>query len=149
MLRRESVRVHVSLGEAAPQATTIPSRWIPSRRLPSLRLLLRPRLCRWGLRRLSTGVPVLRLSLRRVPDLRGPGLPGPRLRTGAGLPAADATLRGALKPNPSLLHRRLLLLARRWSDGRLLLGMGAGCAGSAPGALSTAEPLGGTMGAAT
>ncbi len=41
MLRRESVRVHVSLGEAAPQATTIPSRWIPSRRLLSLRLLLR------------------------------------------------------------------------------------------------------------
>jgi hypothetical protein len=81
--------------------------------------------------------------------LRGPGLPGPRLRTGAGLPAADATLRGALNPNPSLLHRRLLLLARRWSDGRLLLGMGAGCAGSAPGALSTAGPLGGTMGAAT
>ena len=31
-----------------------------------------------------------------------------------------------VNPNPSLLRRRLLLLARRWSDGRLLLGMGAG-----------------------
>src|SRR5216684_3312398 len=76
----------------------------------------------------------LRLSLRRVP-----GLSGPSLCTGAGLSAAG--LCGSLSPTRSLLHQRLLLPARRWGDGRLFLEMGTRCAGSAPGALSTAGPL--------
>src|SRR5260370_32312596 len=124
----------------------IPSRWIPSRRLPSLRLLLRPRVRRRGLRRLSVRVPVLwlsvlwlsvlslRLSLRVL-------LPRPGLRAGSGLPAADAGLCGSLNPTRSLLPKRLLPSARRWGDGGLFLGMGASCAGRAPGALSTAGPL--------
>src|SRR4029077_812151 len=118
----------------------IPSRGIPSRRRPSLRLLLRPRIRRRGLRRLSVRVPVLwlwlsvlslRLSLRVL-------LPRPGLRAGSGLPAADAGLCGSLNPTRSLLPKRLLPPARRWGDGSLFLGMGASCAGSAPGALTTA-----------
>jgi|GEM_PF-4506396 len=59
----------------------------------------------------------------------------------SGLPAADAGLCGSLNPTRSLLPKRLLPPARRWGDGGLFLGMGASCAGSAPGALSTAGPL--------
>src|SRR4029077_17429045 len=69
-------------------------------------------------------------------------LPRPGLRAGSGLPAADAGLCGSLNPTRSLLPKRLLPPARRWGDGSLFLGMGASCAGSAPGALSTAGPLG-------
>src|SRR5258708_13535288 len=96
----------------------IPSRRI-SRRLPSLRLLFRPRLRRGGLRWLGARLPVLCLSLRLSLwlSLRGvPGLPGPCLRPGAGLPVADAGLCFSLSPPARVLHRRLVPPPPRWAD---------------------------------
>ncbi len=46
------------------------------------------------------------------PVYADPVLRGPSLRTGAGLPAADADVRGPLNPAGTLRSRRLVPLAR-------------------------------------
>src|SRR5262247_3934726 len=66
---------------------------------------------RRGLRGLGVRVSVLRLCVLRL-SVRLPHV------CGAGLPAADAGDRGAVRSAGRLLHRRLLPFARRWSDGR-------------------------------
>src|SRR5262245_8433255 len=111
------------------------SRWLPSRRRLSPWVLLGWSLCRRGLRGLGVRVSVLRLSVLRlsVLSVRLPHV------CAAGLPAADAGDRGAAHPAGRLLHRGLLPSARRWSDGRLFLDLGAGRTRAAPG---SAEPLG-------
>src|SRR5215510_13797911 len=116
------------------------SRWLPSWRRLSPWVLLGWSLCRRGLRGLGVRVSVLRLSVLRVSVLPLSVL-SVRLPhvCAAGLPAANAGDRGAAHPAGRLLHRGLLPSARRWSDGRLFLDLGAGRTRAAPG---SAEPLG-------